>query len=241
MTTSIVSKADLAGFVNISVSDVRFDEVLQSFAIMSSTLIESFLGRGLDSKVRTETFQSYRSYAGDELAQVHWLSAYPVDPSASFTLRFSPTLEWDVGLLLVENNHFWMDREEGILNVVNPSGATVQSSLLPAGGTFYGNHPAGFRVTYTGGYEESPDSDPEWPFLAVPKAMATAAAMQTAFYFNAHTKGSLGLDSSSGDSPSAQKTKPVGTNMEPWGGLIPEVRAALRPFVRRGSLMGSVP
>lgn len=239
MTTSLVSRQELVRFVNISEDDARYDSVLESFAVMSSTLIESFLGRGLEYGRRVEYHRSYLSFAGDDLAQVIWLGAYPVDKGEGVEIRFSPSLSWDAGILLVEHNHFWMVDEEGVLNIMSP--ASGQGSLVMAQGSHYGNHPAGFRVTYTGGYKHTGEVNPSWDYLAVPPAMATAAAMQTAFYFNAHTKGALGLDTGSGDSASAQKTKPVGSDMEPWGGLIPEVRAALRPFVRKGSLVGSIP
>ena len=91
--------------------------------------------------------------------------------------------------------------------------------------------PAGFRVSYTGGYKVV---DAKWAYLDVPTALATATAMQAAYFFNANSKGSLGLETVGGDDPQSSKAAVKGDKEA----LIPEARSALRPFVRQGSLLG---
>lgn len=233
MTVALVSKAMLVKFVNLRDDDDRYDSVLNNFAVMASELIEDYLGRSLEQLVRTEFKESYASYPGDTMAQLLWLDAYPVDTSLEPTVKYSNSLDHDgpAGRTLLNGKDFLVDPTKGIVRVFDVSLATA---LPLSGGSSFQSHPVGFKVIYKAGFP--PITGTGWTYLDVPMGLATATAMQAAFYFHAHTRGSLGLDTAGGDSSNASKSKPGKTSE--GENLIPEVRTALRPYLRKGSQLG---
>lgn len=221
MTVALTSKAAVLRYVNLSEDDDRFDSVLLDFATMASELIESYLGRDLQAVERQEFRESQLSQQGEALPQILWMGAYPIQSTPAPSVLYSPQMGHDAANPLVENRDFVVDYAKGLVKIVPNTGTYI-------------DHPFGFKITYTGGYPLVSGSG--WDYLDVPLGLATAAALQTAFFFNSHTRGSLGLDTVGGDNAGSQKTK--GGKVAEGEFLIPEVRSALRPYFRKDSLLG---
>lgn len=226
--TPIVSKKVLVQFVNIQEDDDRFDKVLEMLAGVVSGMVQDFLGRKLEAVTRVEYARSYSSDSstnpGDD--QLILLNSYPIGSTPALVLKYSDSLSWDTSAPLVEGVDYMVDSEAGLIRVFPASGKGFSSRVFK-------NHPMGFQVTHKSGYDLV---TAKWPYLNVPQDMMTAAALQTAFYFHAHTHGSLGFDNAGGDSKeSSSKSKlddPQRTN------LLPEVRAMLTQFKKTPGMIG---
>lgn len=218
----IVSKKVLIQFVNLAEDDDRYDKVLEMLSGVTSKMVEDFLGRKLELVQRVEYARSYRADAttprGDD--QLIVLSATPVDPNANLDVRYSATLQWDLSPPMVEGKDFVVDRELGEIRVFPANTSSFIGKVIEP-------HPIGFRVTHTSGYKKVAA---KWAYLEVPSEVMTATALQVAFFFNAHTRGSIGLETSGGDSSSSKKDQ-LSADLDKVK-LLPEVRAMLAPFAK---------
>lgn len=228
MTIALTSREVLGQFINLREDDDRYDQLLEYFVIQASELIEEYLGRGLEKKERTEFHQSKDSQPGDPIPQHLWLDSFPLDLDEQFTVQYSNELNWDTQINLASDKYCQVDPDKGIVRIFTP----LRSSINPE---VFTDHMMGFKITYTGGYPVT-NATGAWIRLNVPSGLSTAAAMQAAFLFNSHSRGSIGLGTTGGDQSGAAKTKP--TSSEERQALIPEVRTALRPYLRKGSLIG---
>lgn len=228
MTISLVSKRALAPHVNVNEDDGRFDKVLHSLAVTASSMIEEYLGRTLDAENRTEYLRSYaygnphaqfltRS-SGD--VQTLWLEKYPISKTIPIQIIHSWNRDWSTATPLVEGIDYEVLHDKGVVRVFEVDKPFWDS-------------PAGFRVTYRGGYEPTPTG---WGSLDVPVALATACAIQTAFMFSSYTRGSMGLDTAGSDDPKSSKA----TKISDREALIAEVRGALKAFVRKAGSLGKM-
>lgn len=219
----IVSKKVLVQFVNLSEDDDRYDKLLEMLTGVTSKMVEEFLGRSLEFTERVEYHRSYQADSttpkGDD--QLILLKAFPVDAESVLDVRYSATLQWDQTPPLLEGKDFIVDRELGEIRVFPANNQAVFISRNVEA------HPMGFRVKHFSGYKKVVS---KWSYLDVPSEMMTAAAMQVSFFFNSHTRGSVGLETSGGDNPNAKKDKL--TDSPDKLRLLPEVRAMLTPFAR---------
>lgn len=127
------------------------------------------------------------------------------------------------------NDYTFIEKNFGLIRVF-PNIPGIKDDLYN-----YKNNPVGFKITYAGGYEVI---DANWEYLDVPIGISTATALQVSFLFDSHQRGSTGLTVSSSDLPDSPKNQIFTSNDVPP--LIPEAIMLLRPFIRRGTLIGRV-
>lgn len=215
---ALASKNQLKLFLNLHDDDDRYDEVVQNLANSVTPLIEFYLGRKLEKKASVEYFPSHYTEENSSSPIFVWVKRYPIDEELSWAVTYCETynreLESDV------TDKVFLDAEDGLIKVF-------------AGEFAYQDNNIGLKVTYTGGYTLI---DARWPYLDVPIAIATAAAMQTAFLFDVYTKGSLGMATISGDPLATQKI--LRSQFDSATILIPEAVTLLRPYRRNGDLLG---
>jgi len=215
---ALASKNQFKRFLNLHDDDDRYDEIVQNLANSVTPLVEFYLDRTLEKKETVEYLPSRYTEANSGTPIFLWVKRYPIDNNLSWSITYCNTyaknLEIDV------TDKVFLNAEEGLFKVF-------------ADDITYQDYNVGLKVTYTGGYDLV---DNRWPYLDVPIAIATASAMQTAFLFDVYTKGSLGMATTSGD-PLATK-KVLRSQFDNATTLIPEAVTLLRPYRRKGDLLG---
>lgn len=220
MTTSIVSKKVLATFVNVVEGDDRYDKLLELFAVTASEMVQDYLRRRLEEESIVQYVRSF-DFSPSRMepdVQIIFLNKFPVATTPAPVIRYSALRKWDEAEPLVEGVDYSIDYEMGIVTIYEADKE-------------FKNNPSGFRVSFTGGYKKI---DSKWDYLDAPIGMMTATAMQASYFFEAKTKGSLGLGTAGGDNPQAAKATVRGDKEA----LIPEARSALKPYIRREGLLG---
>jgi len=209
---SLVSKNKLKRYLNIVEDDTRYDEIIKDLSVSITPLFEHYLNRELTKASVTEYFKSQNG-----IGTMCWLRRYPIDDTETITITQSDTYTWE---------------EE--TDISSESLITHDTGIIRIFGEEYTDNPIGIKIQYTGGYDEVAE---RWSYLNVPEAISTAAALQTAYIFETYTKGSLGIMTNHGDDIKATKSQNYLNDQETT--LIPEVITFLRPFKRRGPLIGT--
>jgi len=147
----LISLTDVKEFMEKT--DTNHDGLLRGIIERVSAAIETHLNRNLLKAARTVRRDAGRRY--------YYLSAYPIDESATLTVTCDGTAQ-------TKDTNFFVRADDGLIE--------FQKSAIP---TY--TDPKEVVIVWTGGYAASGESDTEC--LAVPDMMKDAALRQSAYNF----------------------------------------------------------
>lgn len=227
--TALVSRAALIPFTKLREDDDTHDAKLEAVLQTVTEQIEAYCGRSFEQVEMVEYFDTYEQWPGDPLSQYFWASRFPVDPDATLEIKYSATREWDTATPMSAPKDYMLNAEKGLFQLFGTGASNSQAPLPFGSAPLMLETTKGLRITYTGGYQKKSDANlSPWPWLDVPRGLAAAAAMWATMLLESQSDSGIGLESLSGENPSARKAVAVQSTLPPL-----EVQAMLRPYRRQ--------
>jgi len=157
----LTSLATVKAFLEIDTDKTNYDSLIVTIIKQVSDRIQTFLNRKLQKEERTQYFTAGR--------KTYFLSAFPIDEAASFTVSLDDTIQ-------TSNDDYWVWPDSGTM-VFDYATSYIEPRQL--------------YVTYTGGYAATDtavgiagiSTITETVLLIVPDSMAYACMLQSAFLF----------------------------------------------------------
>lgn len=149
--TKLTERDLVKELLGIARADTINDLLINRLIEVNSEEAERICRRKFAKATRTSYHQSYEQAFGDPTHQYVWLDG-PVDLGQPFLITYASLSRHETDGRTLQPTEYRLEAETGLVTVMGGRLGTDQAIVQLNRGILYEADPAGFKVTYTGGY-----------------------------------------------------------------------------------------